>query len=424
MRNWVLTTKCALSIVFVMIVFSAHAATLDWPQFMGPDRNCIAQDVKGLPSTFDEKTVRQLWVLDLGSGFAAPVIFNGSVFILDREGNERDVLRRIDLVTGREQWRFAYPAPGKLDYNGSRQSPAVDEKMVYTIGPFGHMHGVRIEDGKPVWSAHLIKDWGGEFPHWGVAQSPLLMGDKIVIAPWGKRAAVAALDKATGKPVWTSPNPDGIVLDYQSPVPMLVGERQTIVASGKEGYTIGVDAATGARLWTYKGYKCRHHIPSPAVLDGGRILLTGGYGAGAAMIQIAEIDGKWTVREIWKGFGVASKIPQPIIYGGYIYSNSSDNRGGLRCTDQNGNVVWDSKNKRVVFDMGNLILVEGMIFIVDGKSGSLHIVKADPEAYKEVGRLFPLSGKEIWAPLAYSDGKLVLRDQRKMVCLQLRRQGD
>ncbi|HOX39418.1 MAG TPA: PQQ-binding-like beta-propeller repeat protein [Candidatus Brocadiia bacterium] len=408
----------------VLFVAICGIASADWPQFLGPQRDGIAHDVKALPTSLAEENVKQIWKVDLGSGFGAPVIFGDSVFVLDREGNDRDILRRIDVQTGKEKWRFTYPAPGKVDYNGSRQSPSVDGKMVYAIGPFGHINAVRMEDGTAVWSGHIIKDWDGAFPNWGVAQSPLLMGDNIIIAPWGKKAAVVALEKATGKVVWTSPNPDGIVMDYQSPMPMKLGERQTIVACGTKGYAIGVDAATGERLWTYKGYECRHHIPSPTVLEGGRVLLTGGYSAGSAMIKVEQKDGAYAVTELWKNSNVASKIPQPLVHNGHIYSNSSDNNGGLRCVTEAGEIKWDSKKKGRTFDMGNLIMVDDLIFIVDGKGGKLHMVKVNPNEYEELGRISPLSGKEVWAPLAYSDGKLVLRDQKKMVCLQFKRQGD
>ena len=411
-----------LAIVSFMLALDSPARA-DWPQYLGPNRNGIGPDDQGLARSWPATGPKVLWRVVVGEGFAGPAIQGGSVFILDREADEWDVLRRINLVNGNEIWRYRYRAPGRLDRNGSRTTPATDGRLVFSVGPFGHVHALRCQDGSEVWDAHLLHDWNAERPGWGVSQSPLLSNDQVIVAPWGQKAAVVAYDKASGQVLWRTANPKGVTQDYSSPIPMQMGLRDTIVASGKNGFTIGVDARSGQELWSFDGYKCRIHIPSPTVLNQQRVLLTGGYGAGAVMFRVAALASNGRTLEVWKDRKIGSKIAQSLFYKGNIYAPSGDTRGILRCLRPDGRVRWESGPHRR-FAMGSLIIVDGLLFIVHGDTGELVMAEADPNEYRELGRSKTVleSGK-IWAPLAYSDGKLVIRDEHHLVCVDLKSAG-
>jgi len=409
----------AVTGIVMMLALVADGVYAQWPQFLGSQRDGIAETGKGLLRKWPADGLAVLWRVPVGGGFGGAAIHNDSVLVLDREGNERDVIRRIRLADGKDIWRSPYDAPGKLDHDGSRSTPATDGKLVFTIGPFGHFNAVNFSDGSSVWKADLLKDWDAGRPGWGVAQSPLLMGDLVIVAPWGKKAALVAYNKKTGDVVWTTPNPDGVAQDYQSPVPMTLHGRPMIVASGQKAYTIGVDPQTGGRLWTYNAYTCRIHIPSPTRAGEDRILLTGGYGAGGAMFKVEREGDEYVTSTLWKSKSMGSKIAQPLVYEDHIYGNSSDTGGALRCITFEGDTVWDSKGK-ATFGMGNLLLADGLILIVNGGSGELSLCEATPDGFQELGRAPVLKGKDIWGPLAYSDGKLVLRDQTQLVCVDLK----
>ena len=195
-----------------------------------------------------------------------------------------------------------------------------------------------------------------------------------------------------------------------------------IVAAGCRGYTIGVDARNGRQLWSYTGYPDKGwNIPSPIIIDGDRVLITGGYGAGSAMFKVEREGDTYATRELWKNRNMGTKIAQAILYKGMIYGNSADVGGGLRCLDLDGNILWDSKANGRAFEMGNLLVADGLIFIVDGRNGQFFMVEATPEGYRELGQTSFLSGNKVWAPMAYKDGRLLLRDQGKLVCVDLRR---
>ncbi len=408
--------------LMAMLVLASMAcvAMADWPQFLGPDRNGIAPDFK-LPKAFPEGGPKVLWTFPLRQGFAGPSIKDGKVYVLDRVDDAQDVLRCIDLAGGKELWSFAYDAPGKLDHNGSRTTPAVDDKYVFVIGPFGHFHCVDQATHKLVWKKHLLDDFGGKRPEWGVAQSPLLHKDAVIVAPLGKQAGVVAFEKATGTIIWQSRPFD--TMAYSSPlVTTIEGVEQVIMMGARR--VAGIDVKDGKLLWTYTGYRCNIHIPSPAPVGDGRIFLTGGYNAGSAMFKVSRESEEFKAELLFKAPELGSQIHGPLLHQGHLYlaCNTNSKRDGLVCMDLDGNVKWQTR-RSPNFERGNLILVGGIILIMDGSTGILRMVRPDPSGYQEIDEAKILAGRDIWAPMAVADGKLVLRDQRQMKCLDFGAKG-
>ncbi len=401
--------------------FAPTNARADWPQFLGPHRNAMAPEAKGLAKSWPMEGPKEVWRTSVSRGFGGAAIGGDRVIFMDREGTARDVVRCLRLSDGEELWRYAYDAPGRLSFPGSRTTPATDGELVFTVGGFGHVHALDLAAGKPKWKAHLLEDWEAKLPHWGVATSSLLLSKAVVFAPWGRRAALVAYDKKSGRVLWTTPNRRNKKLAYASPTPMKLKGKTMIVAIGAGGYTIGVDARTGEELWSYSGYSCSIQIPSPVVLGRGRLMLTGGYGAGSAVIQVQSVGGRYRVKEVWRNRAIGSTLAQPVVYRGYIYLNSGfkNKEFGLACLSSTGRVLWDT-DRSPNFDMGPVLLLGKTLLAVDGKSGDLVMVSPSPRKYKEAARASVLKGPVAWAPMAFSDGRLVLRDRRNVVCLDLR----
>lgn len=409
MRIFVLTLT-------VVLATAACVAMADWPQFLGPARNGVAPDAK-LPRPWPADGPKVLWTVKLGIGFGGPSIKDGKVYLLDRVDDAQDVLRCFDLAEGKELWNFAYDAPGKLDHNGSRSTPTVDDKYVFIIGPFGHFHCVDKATHKPLWRKRLLEEFQSKRPNWGVAQSPLLHKDAVIVAPLGRKAGVVAFEKATGDIKWQS-RPFGRMA-YASPLVTTIGGVEQVVMLGNNRVA-GVDVADGTLLWTYAGYRCQIPIPGPTPIGDGRIFLTGGYNAGSAMIRVRRGEGKFTAERVFTEKKLGSQIHNPLLHQGYLYLNCNTNsrRDGLVCMDLDGNVKWRT-SRSPNFERGNLILADGVILIMDGRSGVLRMVQPDPKGYKELAQAKVLAGGSIWAPMALSDGKLLLRDQRRMKCLDV-----
>jgi outer membrane protein assembly factor BamB len=94
-------------------------------------------------------------------------------------------------------------------------------------------------------------------------------------------------------------------------------------------------------------------------------------------------------------------------------------RGLFTCLDKNGNEVWTSDG-RASFELGSFLLADGMFFVLEGKTGMLRLIEASASGYQELASAQVLSGHDVWGPMALSNGRLVLRDLTKMVCIDVR----
>lgn len=418
------------SFVFLVLpcLIGPWAAYADWPQFGGPDRNNISRET-GLARTWPSKGPKVLWSIALGAGYGSPSVRDGEVYLLDRPDQKTDVLRCLSLETGEELWNFSYEAPGSVSHDGSRTAPTIDEQHVYTVGLLGHMHCIDRKTRQPLWSKNLLSDFGVSLPRWGVVQAPSLYKDLVIVAPQAPEAFVVAMKRDSGEVVWKTPslgNPG-----YSTPVIVtLCGVDQAVMISAsdrtgaKDGLVAGISLEDGSILWAYDGFQCRIPIPYATVLPDDRLFITGGYKAGSAMIQVRRENGLFSVTELFKTDACGSQIQQPLFYDGHLYvnSNSNEREDGFMCLTLDGQVKWKSRESwfSMSFERGPLLLADGLIFNLDGKKGVLCLIEPSPEGYRELAQVNLLGGREIWAPMALSQGKLLVRNQSEMKCLDLK----
>ncbi|MFC1477689.1 PQQ-binding-like beta-propeller repeat protein, partial [candidate division KSB1 bacterium] len=356
-------------------------------------------------------------------GFGGAAVSEGKVYVLDRAGTEQDVLRCIDLITGDEIWSFAYDAPGEFDRYGSRTVPTIEGDHIYTCGPFGHVHCIDKNTHEVVWKKNIWADFGGgEIPRWAITQNPLIYRDMLILASQTDRAGVVAYDKLTGDIRWASPALPGSV-GYVTPKLITIGDDDQLVMVTARGAVVGMELGNGNLLWSYNGWNCSIPVPNVTEIGDGRIFITGGYRAGSVMIRVEKEGGSFVVRELYKvdyrDFG--THVHPAILYNGHLYGNCSTNetRTGMVCMDLDGNVKWQTQ-RSPLFDKGGFILVDGLILAVDGNEGFLYLIEPDPEGFKELAKAKLLDTDICWAPLALSDGKLLIRDQKQMKCVVVR----
>ncbi|MGA2498945.1 MAG: PQQ-binding-like beta-propeller repeat protein [Tepidisphaeraceae bacterium] len=445
------STAFALVVVAVGGAISPAMFAADWPQFQGPERSGISPET-GLARSWPEGGPKVLWTVDVGEGFAAAAIRDGKVHVLDRSPNGKDVLRCLDLGTGQEEWTCAYDAPGKLQYPGSRQVPTVDEKLIFAMGPFGNFNCIDRATHQIVWSHHMVNDFKDpavdnaaddptdraallartRVPTWGFTQAPALYKDTVIVAPQTRNVGLVAYEKTTGKLRWTSPYVGRNWYDHVSPyVTTLCGVDQVIMI-GQPGdpekwppaIISGVDAGTGKMLWqmrTWHSYKIP--ISSPVRIGEDRLFVSGAYGIGCFMLKIGREAGRWTTDYVFKdNKNSAAQIQNPIYYRDDIYVQSCNEPGagnnGLTCLDTSGEIKWRTGPKQV-FGSGGLLIADGLIYVMDGNTGELNLFEARPDECRQLAtaRVLAAEGRLVWAPLALSDGKLVVRDQHQMKCL-------
>jgi outer membrane protein assembly factor BamB len=409
--------------MIVLLVFIANVNAQDWPNYLGPNGNSTSTQ-KGILRTWSANGPQVMWTTGVGIGYGGPVAKDGKIYLLDRDDKVGDIMRCFDLATGKELWNFAYNAPGSVMFPGSRSVPALDGNYIYSCGPYGDLYCIDINTHKPVWNKNVWKDYGGgQIPMWAITQCPLIYGNLLIVASQAPNAGVVAYDKLTGSVKWTTTSLGGV--GYVSPALVKIGAEEQVVmisASGGGGKVVGLDPLTGKKLWEYTNWQCR--IPVPSALDAGesRILITGGYEAGSALIKIAKkTDGTFGVTELFKNVDFGSHTQAPVLVNGYFYAQYSTNerKDGLVCMGMDGQVKWKT-SRAPGFDKGGMIVADGLILATDGIS-KLYLIQPDPTGFKPVASadLLKAGASQNWAPIALINGMLLIRDQSQLMCVKV-----
>jgi len=389
-----------------------------WPGFRGPNRDNISTETTPLLAKWAAGQPKVLWSLDVGEGYAGAAVANSRVYILDYDRNaQADVLKCLALADSRELWHYSYPVSIKRNHGMSRTVPVIAGNFVVTLGPKCHVLCADAKTGKLHWMIDLVKQFGTVVPEWYAGQCPMIDNGKAIIAP-GASALMIAVDCATGKIAWRTPNPDGWAMTHSSIAPMTVGGKRMYIYCASGG-VVGVDAADGKILWKTDAWKVKiATVPSPLPIGDGRVMLTGGYNAGAMMIRVKKSGGGFGVETLYafKPDVFGSDQQTPILYKGYIYGVRPG--GQLVCLDLSGKPVWDSGGAR--FGTGPYMIAGGMIYAMNS-TGVLTLAAASPSGYRQLSQAKILNGPDSWGPMALAGGRLIARDFTRMVCVDVGR---
>jgi outer membrane protein assembly factor BamB len=404
-----------------------------WSNFRGDRFDGIYAEPVKLKKTFPEAGPPALWGLPLGEGFAGPAVRNGKIYLLDYDmQNFRDALRCLSLDDGKELWRFSYPVRVKKNHGMSRTIPAVSDRYCVSLGPKCHVLCVDAATGTEKWFLDLQHDYGTTEPEWYAGQCPMIVtepvvsgsakSEAVVIAPAGPDVLLMLVDCETGQELWRTPNPFGWTMTHASIAPMELDGRKTFVYFGKGG-AVGVDAADGKILWSTTDWQIEiATCPSPVILPENRIFCCGGYLSGSVMLQISpdkSQSGGYKAATLFrlKDAIFGSEQQTPIFYENHLFGIRQRDKEFV-CVDLDGNVVWHSGSKGR-FGGGPYLLADGMFLILDD-NGKLTACEANTTGYKMLFESQILDDHGSWAPMAMVAGRLLLRDQVFMKCLDLR----
>jgi outer membrane protein assembly factor BamB len=261
--------------VALCLACSTPGIAADWPQFRGPNRDGVSTET-GLLRAWPAGGPKVLSSTPVGQGYAAAAIHGGKVYLNDYdESTSEYLIRCLRLDDGKELWRFKEKRLIRPNHGITRTVPATDGRYLFSLDPKAVLHALDAATGKELWRKNLVRDYGSTIPPWYNGQCPLIEKDRVLIAPAGTSALVVALDKATGKELWRTPNPDGWVLSHSSLMPARLGGVDQYLFSVLQG-TVGVAAADGKRLWHFP-FKFNLSVsPSPLVIDAERVYVTGG----------------------------------------------------------------------------------------------------------------------------------------------------
>ena len=460
-KVWNLTkTSVLFAMILLMFGLIGVVPAADWPQYLGPARNSTSPE-KGLLRSWPEKGPEVLWTVAVGRGYGGPAVKDGKVYLLDRDDQVGDNLRCFDLAGGKELWHFAYDAPGSVMFPGSRSVPTIDGQHVYSCGHNGDVYCIDTNTQKPVWNANVWTDFGGKpasntggfrareagsFPIWAITQCPLVYGDLLILASQAPQAGVVAYDKLTGAVKWKTPNlgnesyasPAVVKIDGEDHIVIVISSTNPIGNRGlpqTPGNVAGIEPLTGKVLWEYKQWEC--HISVPSAVDAGdnKVLVVGGYERGATMLKVErKADGSYGATELFTTEEFGDQTKPPIRHNGHFYAQYGTNRrrDGLSCMSADGTIKWKTK-RDPDFNKGSMILADGLILATDGAK-SLYLIEPDPTGFKPLASAELLSeagtdsegiaarvggSTQNWAPLALSDGKLLIRDHSQLTCVKV-----
>jgi len=403
---------------FLTIGLAALSAE-DWPEWRGKGRVGIWNET-GILEKFPEKGLKVLWRTPIKEGYAGPSVADGRVFITDfvrakgPRGTERVFC--LDEKTGRVLWLHEWDA----DYrgigweNGTHATPTVDGDRVYVLGSAGMLLAFNVKTGDILWKKDYTKDYGADLGKWGISGAPLVDGERLICIVGGEPdAKVVALDKMTGKTVWTSTGLSDQA-GYASCVVADVQGVRTVMTLTADG-GVGVRASDGKLMWKYhRGANDTANIATPIFHDN-KVFYASSYGTGGALLELTAQSGEVKTREVYFTREMQNHHGGVVLVNGYLYGF---NNSILTCLEfATGKMMWRHRS----VGKGSLTYADGNLYI-QSEDNVVGLAEASPAGYREKGRFsIPDQGLPSWAHPVVCGGKLYLRSQAMLMCYNLRR---
>jgi outer membrane protein assembly factor BamB len=299
--------------------------------------------------------------------------------------------------------------------NGPRGTPAVDSGLVFALGGSGDLVCVDANSGQQRWQKNILSEFDGRNIGWGISESPLVDGDKVIVTPGGRAATMAALDKTDGTVIWRSQVPGDHSAGYSSAIVATVnGVRQYINFTNKA--VIGVDANSGRPLWSDNSSSNNTANCSSPLFYQNHVFSASGYNKGGAMLFLQSRNGRTISRFVYETDKMKNHHGGMVIVDGYIYGSSDP--GILTCLElRSGRVAWQTRD----VSKGSVTYADGHLY-VRAESGPMYLVEATPQGHEVKGRFNQpqRSGKKAWSHPVVAEGKLFLRDQDMLFCYDIK----
>jgi outer membrane protein assembly factor BamB len=399
-------------VLAVVLLVSSLAGAADWPQFRGVHRDGISSET-GLLKEWPAGGPKELWFYEgLGAGFSSIAVADGMVYttgMIDGQGN----LFAFDL-DGNLKYQVAYGPEwtDKRAYPGVRTTPTIDGDRLYLMSGQGRIACYKAKTGDRIWYVDTLNEYKGKNIRWGIAESVLIDGQKAICSPGGKNASLVALDKMTGKKIWTS---TGLSEPSAYCSPMLIERGGTrLILTLVEKSIVGIDADKGTVYW-----KVPHEVSydiqavSPAYEDG-VMYITNGYGKGSHGFSLSadgtRIEKKWSEKSLDVHHGGV------VLVDGHIHGASNKGQW-TRLEIATGKVKFTDK----LVGKGSVIYADGMLYGYGERKGPVGLIKVTSDGYKMVSSFNITRGsKEHWAHPAISDGRLYLRHGGVLMCFDIK----
>lgn len=380
----------------------------DWPQWRGPAHDGISKETAWSPQW--QGAPKILWRAQVGAGFSSITVAEGRAFTMGLDGKTETVYA-LSTSTGKIAWKHGWPSVFKAQFyeGGTSGTPIVDNGSVFVLGQSGDLVSLSAATGKVLWQKNLATELGLEIGTWGLTGAPLVDGERLLL---NAGTTGTAVNKKSGEVVWKSGTD---ATGYATPVPFSLGGKPAAAIMGKEAVHV-VERASGRVLWSHP-WKTKYDVNAadPIVLPGGKMLVSSGYGHGAALLSFDAGGAK----EVWKNTKWRAQMNPGVVIGGHVYGfdGQADSRPALVCLEvATGTVAW----KQEGLGMGSVIAA-GETLIVLSEKGELVTAPASPKGFTPLSRGQILGGK-CWTVPTLANGLLYARNWKgEVVCVDMRK---
>jgi outer membrane protein assembly factor BamB len=391
-----------------------------WPQWRGPNRDGVSPETGLMPSWPAAGPPLAWRATGVGSGFSSVSVAAGRIYTMGDRGREQFVLA-FNEADGKALWSARIGTAGyDDDYVGPRGTPSVDGDRVYALGSEGVLVALDAATGRERWRKSLPGDFGGRMmSRWRFAESPLVDGDRVVVTPGARGAAIVALDKMTGREIWRtalsrSLGPNGADGAGYSSIVISTGAgvKQYVQLIGRG--LIGVRASDGTLLWNYNRIANDvANIPTP-IVKGDFVFGSTGYGAGSALVRLSKSGDGVQAQEVYffEGGRLQNHHGGVVLVGDHIYGGHGQSAGFPFCLEMSsGKLMWGPNIRNAGRGSAAIVYADGRLYF-RYQSGKMILIEATPQGYREHGSFdIPNVNDPSWPHPVVAGGRLYLREQ-------------
>ena len=396
-------------------IFNGQSQTIS--QWRGIHRDGMYPD-KGLLKTWPEAGPRLLWDTEtIGNGYSSPVILGDRLYI-NGEIDSISYVFAFDLSgklmwktsNGREFFGEGYAA----SFPGARSAPTVYDNLIYISSGMGRIACLEASTGKEKWTADIVKDLGGKLSQFGYSESLFVDEAKVYCFAGGSDSNLVALDRFTGKMVWSSKAlGDGV--SFCSPILIQLPERKILVTLSHQ-YLMGVDASDGKLLWSMKeeGVKYDGEYCNTPIYSDGFIYGVSGVdnGTGAYKLELSP-DGT-SIKEIWRNSDVKNAFGGFVLIKNRLYCAAKDNK--LKVVDVSNGAVIDS----LMGMKGSVISADNQLYCYSD-NGRVNLVKLSEPKMEVVSKFKIEKGtKEHFSHPVIANGVLYVRHGNALMAYEIK----
>jgi len=378
----------------------------DWPQWQGPDRSGLSKE-SGLLQQWPASGPSLVWsISSLGAGYGSVAVKGDRIFVQGSK-DKQSVIFVLNRADGRGLWSKALGPAGDNDRGpGPRGTPTVDDDRVYVLSESGDLACLKTQDGTAVWQRNILREFGGRNIPWLISESPLVDGNNVIVTPGGPKAGIVALDKMSGKTVWTSKELSDPAGYASCVVANVQGVRAVMTLTSEAG--VGVRASDGKLLWRYRQVANSTANVATPIVSNNKVFYTSAYGTGGALLDLTAQAGELTAREVYFTREMQNHHGGVVLVNGYLYGF---NNSILTCLEfATGKPIW--RNRSV--GKGSLTYADGNLYL-QSEDNVVGLAEATPSGYKEKGRFsIPDQGLPSWAHPVVAGGKLYVRNQKTL----------